>query len=134
MKEDFQKALKKWTLLFLSNPVPLNEQDYEKQKGSGARNQSLYMLLNKFRKISLLVWKISLLPDQDWWCNIKRFLIIPKITSAKLFTPIHVIINYYTFICPFLSGKREKEWKKLRKNWISSEQKELFRWNKKHFS
>ena len=68
----------------------------------------------------------DVLYDQDWWCNRKQFLIIPKITSAKLFKPIHDVINYSTFICPFWSGKREKERKKLPKYWTSSEQKELF--------
>ena len=28
--EDYQKALKKLTLFFLSNPVPFNEQSYQK--------------------------------------------------------------------------------------------------------
>ena len=49
------KALKKLTLFFLSNPVPFNEQSYQKQKGSGTSDQSLFRLQNKFRKIPLLV-------------------------------------------------------------------------------
>ena len=91
------------------NPVPLNEQDYEKQKGPITSSESF------------------VLPDQYWWCNKKRFLIILKITSAKLFKPTHDIINYPTVICPFSSGKHKEERKKLQKNWISSEQKGLFR-------
>ena len=55
MKEDYQKALKKLTLFFLSNSVPFNEQSYQKQKGSGTSDQSLFRLQNKFRKIPLLV-------------------------------------------------------------------------------
>ena len=55
MKEDYQKALKKVTLFFLSNPVPLNRQDYQKQKGPGTGDQLLFRLRNKFRKILLLV-------------------------------------------------------------------------------
>ena len=56
MKEDYyQKALKKLTLYFLSDPVPFNEQSYQKQKGPGASDQSLFRLQNKFRKIPLLV-------------------------------------------------------------------------------
>ena len=43
----------------------------------------------------------------------KRFL--SYITSADLWKPIHDIINYSTFICPFESGKRGKEGKKLQK-------------------
>ena len=55
MKEDYQKALKKLTIFFLSNPVPSNGQSYQKQKGSGTSDQLLFRLQNKFRKIPLLV-------------------------------------------------------------------------------
>ena len=55
MKEDYQKALKKVTLFFLSNPVPFNSQNYQKQKGPGTSDQLLFRLRNKFRKIPLLV-------------------------------------------------------------------------------
>ena len=55
MKEDYQKALKKLTLFFLSNPVPFNGQSYQKQKGSGTSDQSLFSLQNKFRKIPLFI-------------------------------------------------------------------------------
>ena len=54
MKENCQKALK-LTLFFLSNPVPFDGQDYEKQKGPGTSDQSPFRLQNKFRKIPLLV-------------------------------------------------------------------------------
>ena len=33
------KSLKKGNLFFLSNPVPFNEQTYQKQKGAGTRDQ-----------------------------------------------------------------------------------------------
>ena len=55
LKEDYQKALKKVTLFFLSNPVPFNGQNYQKQKGPGTSDQLLFKLQNKFRKIPLLV-------------------------------------------------------------------------------
>ena len=54
-KNYFQKTLKKVTSFFLSNPVPFNRQNYQKQKGPGTSDQSLYRLQNKFRKIPLLV-------------------------------------------------------------------------------
>ena len=49
LKEDYQKALKKLTLYFLSKLVPFNEQSYQKQKGhfSGYKTSSekfLYLL------------------------------------------------------------------------------------------
>ena len=55
LKRDYQNPLKKLTLFFLSNPVPFNEQSYQKQKGPGTSDQSLFRLLNKFTKISLLI-------------------------------------------------------------------------------
>ena len=55
MKEDYQKALKKLALFFLSTPVPFNGQSYQKQKGPVTSEQSLFRLQNKFRKIPLLV-------------------------------------------------------------------------------
>ena len=51
----YQKALKKLTLFFLFNPVTFNGQNYQKQKGPGTSDQSLFMLQNKIRKIPLLV-------------------------------------------------------------------------------
>ena len=47
------KTLEKLTLSFLSNPVPINER-YQKHKEPGTREQSLFRLRNKFRKIPLL--------------------------------------------------------------------------------
>ena len=55
MKEDQRKALKKVTLFFLSNPVPFNSQNYQKQKGPETSDQLLFRLQNKFKKIPLLV-------------------------------------------------------------------------------
>ena len=55
MKEHYQKALKKVTLFFLSNAVPFNGQNYQKQKGPGTSDQLLFRLRSKFRKIPFLV-------------------------------------------------------------------------------
>ena len=49
------KSLKKVTFFVLSNPVPFNRQNYQKQKGSGTIDQWLFRLQNKFRKMPLLV-------------------------------------------------------------------------------
>ena len=51
---DYQKSFKKLTLFYLSNTVPFNRQSYQKQKGPGTSDQSLFRLQNKFTKISLL--------------------------------------------------------------------------------
>ena len=52
---DYQKALKTVTSFFISNSVPFNRQNYQKQKEPVTSDQSLFMLRNKFRKIPLLV-------------------------------------------------------------------------------
>ena len=54
-EKGLSKSLKKLTLFFLSNPVPFNGQSYQKQKGSGTSDQSLFRLQNKFRNIPLFV-------------------------------------------------------------------------------
>ena len=55
LEEDYQKALKKSSLFFPPNPVPFNGQSYQKQKGCGTSEPSLFRLRNEFRKILLLV-------------------------------------------------------------------------------
>ena len=54
-EEDHQKAIKKLTLFFISDPVSFNGQSYQKQKGPKTSGQSLFRLQNKLRKIPLLV-------------------------------------------------------------------------------
>ena len=49
-----------------------------------------------------------------------------KNTSANLHKPIHGIINYSTFICPFESEKCEKEGKKLQKFGYLENEKSFF--------
>ena len=51
----YQKALNKLTLFFHLNPVPCNGQNYQKSKGPGTSDQSLFRLQNKLREIPLLV-------------------------------------------------------------------------------
>ena len=66
----------------------------------------------KFRKIPLLgMYYLTKFDDVIW----SGFWVIPTITSANLCKPVHDIINYFIFICPFESGKCEKEGKKLQK-------------------
>ena len=65
MKEDYQEAFKKFTTLFsLLNPVLFNEQSYQKQKGPGTSDQSLYRLQNECRKIpSLAIYYLTKFDD-----------------------------------------------------------------------
>ena len=55
LKEDYQKAFKKLSLFFPSNPVPFNGQIYQKQTGSRTSHQSLFRPLSRFRKIPLII-------------------------------------------------------------------------------
>ena len=111
MKEDYQKASKKLTIFFLSNPVRFNGQSYQKQKAPGTSNQSLFRLQSKFRKIPLLVMCYLTKFDD---IILSSFRVIPKITSANLCKPVHDI-NHSTSIWPFEFGKGGKEGKKLQK-------------------
>ena len=98
------KVFKKWTLFFLSNPLPFNVQSYQKHKGPGTSAQMLFRLQSKFRKILLLViYYLTKFDDVIY----SGFWVIRKFTSANLYKPIHDITNYSTSICPFESGKFE---------------------------
>ena len=68
MEEYYQKKFKKLTLFFLLNTVLFNGQNYQKQKGPRTRDQLLFRLWDKFKKIFLYVF------DQVWWCILKWFL------------------------------------------------------------
>ena len=109
---DYQKALKKLTLVFLSNPVPFNGQNYQKQKRSGNSDQSLLMLQSKCKNMLLFI-RYYLTKFDDEIQN--SFWVIPKITSANLCKSVDDIVNYSTSICPFESGNCGKERKKLQK-------------------
>ena len=98
-------------MFFLPNPVPFNIQGYQKQKGPGTGDQSLFRLRKKFRKIPLLViYYLTKFDD----VILSSCWVISKITSANLCKPIHDIINYSTSNCPFASVKCGKEGKKTK--------------------
>ena len=131
MKEDYQKALKKVTLFFLSNPAPFNRQNYQKQKGPGTRDQSLFRLRNKFRKIPLLV--MYWLTKSDDVIYIMKFLSYSKNYISKF---MQANLCHHKLFHSHFSFWIWEVWKgreKITKNWISREWKELFRRNKKHF-
>ena len=106
MKEDFQKALKKLTLVFLSNPVTFNGKSYQKQKGPETNDQLLFRLRNKFRKILLLI--ICLMKYYK-----AVFELFQKLHLETYASQLMTSSNYSTSICPFESGKCGKEKKKL---------------------
>ena len=129
LKEDYQKPFKKLTLLFLLNSVPINWQTYEKQKGSGTSEQSLFKLQKKVQKNFFIRYILS---DQVWWCNVKQFL-----SYAKNYSKFMQVNSWhhklFYFHLSFWTWNMWKGREKITKTWISQEQKELFRWNKKHF-
>ena len=108
MKEDYQKALKKLTLFFHSNPVPFNGHSCQKQKGSRTSDQ----LPNKFKNILLFViyylTKFGDVMESSYW-------VIPKNKSANLCKSIDDLKNYSTPICPFESENCGEEEKKIRR-------------------
>ena len=123
------KCLKKLTLFFLSNQVLFNGQSYQKQKGSGTSDRSLFRLRNKFRKIPLFV--IYYLTKFD---DVKQFLSYSKNYICKFMPTNSWHHKLFHFHLPFWIWKVWKGREKIIKVWKSRERKELFRWNKNHFS
>ena len=130
MKRDYQKPFKKLTLFFLSNPVTFNGQSFQKLKGSGTRDLLLIRLRNKFTKI----YVSYILSDQVWWCNTKRFLSCSKYYICKFMQANSWHHELFHFRLSFWIWRVRKGKAKITKIWISWEQNELFRWNKKDFS
>ena len=93
------------------------------KKGPGAIDQWLFRLWNRFRKIlSLFIYYLTMFDDVIW----SGFWVIPKIALVNLCKSIHDVINYSTLICPFESGKCEKEWKKIQKFEYPENKKSFF--------
>ena len=122
---------KRLTLFFLSNPGPFNGQSYQKQKVSGTSAQALCRSWNKFRKIPVLV--IYYL-TKVWWCNVKQFLSYSKNHICKFMQVNSWHHKLFHFHLSFWIWKLWRGREKITKIWISREPKELFRWNKIHFS
>ena len=118
---DYQKALKRLT--FFLNPVPLDGQNYQKQKGPGTSNQSLFRLQNKFRKIPVLVMyyltKFDDIIQSSFW-------VTPKITSANLCKPVHDTKKYSPCICLVNLESVERKGKNYKKLNISKKKEKSF--------
>ena len=130
MKEDHQKPLKKLTLFFLSKPVPLNGQNYQKLKGTRTSDQLLFRLRNKFRTIPLLLMYYL---TKFYDVYVKRFLSYSKNYMCKIMQANSL---HHKLFHSHLSFRIWKMWKgrvNITKSWTSWERKELFQWNKKHF-
>ena len=121
MKEDYQKALKKLTLFFLSNPVPFNGQSYQKQKGLGTSDQSLFRL-QKFRSEKFLYQLY--ISDQVWWHNIKQFLSYSKNCVCKFMQANSWHHKLFNFLLSFGIWKVWKGREKIIKISVSYLEKE----------
>ena len=126
MEEYYQKVLNKFSSFFLLNSVAFNGPSYQKQKGSGTSQAAKQVQENSFI--------CYILSDQVWWCNVKQFLRYSKNYICKF-----VLVNswhhkLFHFHLSFWIWKVWKGREKITKIWMSREWKELFKWNKKHFS
>ena len=123
MKENYQKALKKLTLFFLSNPVSFNWQSYQKQKGPGPVALQVTKQVQKNSFISYI------LSDQVWWCNIKRLLSYFKNCICKFMQANSWHHKLFHLRLSFCIWKVWKGREKVTKIWISQERKELLKRN-----
>ena len=106
LKENYQKALKKLLFFFFWTDFLF----VDKMKNHGTSYHFIFRLQNKFRKIILLlICYLTKFVDVTW----SDFWVISKIIFANLCKPIHYVLNYSTFICPFESEKCKKEGKIL---------------------
>ena len=115
------KSLKKVNFLFSFEPVFFDGQCYQKQKESGTQVQKHFFIH-------------YLLSDQVWWCNVKQFLSYSENYVYKFMEVSSWHHKLFHFHLSFWILKAWKWREKTTKIWISLEQKELSRWNKKHFS
>ena len=75
MKQDYQKALKKLILFFLSNPVLFNGQSYQKQKDL----EPVTSHSSGYKTSSENSFNSYILSDQVWWYNKTVFELFQKL-------------------------------------------------------
>ena len=119
----------KLSFLFLLNSAHFNTigQSYQKQKGSGTNDQSLFRPWKKFRKIHLFIYVANIWPSfmmyimyiSFWW-------VIPEIKSENLCIQVnswhHKLFHFHLSLWIW---KVWKGTKRITKTWISRERKEL---------
>ena len=116
LERGLSKTLQKVNFIFSFKPIPFNVQSYQKQKGPGTSDQSLFRLPNKFTKIYLLV--IYYLTKFDGVLY-SGFWLIPKITPANLCKPIHDIILFQFYLWGTEGEKSQKiEYFKNKKSFL----------------
>ena len=102
------KKVKKVNFIFFFQTLSLLMAKIMK-KGLETSDQLLFRLKSQFRNIPLLVmYYLTKFDDGK-----EQFLSYSKNYIHYLCKPIHDIIKYSTFVCPFESGKFGKEGKKF---------------------
>ena len=127
LKGGYQKPLKKLTWFFFRTQSLLIEKVIKNKRG-------LELVTSRSSDYEKKLFILFTLSDEVWWCNIKRFWSYSKNYTCKVMQASswhHKLFYFHLFFCIW---KAWKERGKITKIWISRERKELFRWNKKHFS
>ena len=131
MERGLSKTFKKVNYIFFFPTQSLSMDKIIKNK----RGLKLVTSLSSGYKTSSKNFFFSyILSDQVWWCNMKQFLSYCKNCICKFMQVNswhHKLFHFHLF---FWIWKVLKGREKITKTWISRKWKELFRWNKKHFS
>ena len=125
------KSLKKGNFLSSFRPSPFQWTKLSKTKGDWNYWPVAIQVTKKVQKNYFITYVLS---DQVWCCNIKQFLSYSKNLICKFMQVNLWHYKLFHFHLPFWIWKVWKRREKITKIWISREWKELFRWNKKHFS
>ena len=87
--------------------------------------------MKQVQKYSFIRYTLS---EQVWWYNVKQFLSYSKNQIYKFMQVDSWHHKLFHFHLSFWIWKVWKGRDKITRIWISRTQKELFRWNKEHFS
>ena len=127
-KKIIKKALKKQLYFFFQTKSLLM---YKVSKNKRGLELVALQVTTQVQKKSFICYILS---DQAWWCNVKQFLSYSKNYTWKFMQVNSWHHKLFHFHLSFWIWKVWKGREKVIKIWIFREQKELFKWNKKHFS
>ena len=125
------KSLKKIYFIFSFKSSLLQWTKLSKTKGVWSQWTVTLQVTKQVQKYSFICYILS---DQVWWCDLKQFL-----RHSKNYISNFMQANWwhYKLFHSHLSFWIWELWKgreKITKILMSWERKELFRWNKEHFS
>ena len=125
------KSLKKIYFIFSFKSSLLQWTKLSKTKGVWSQWTVTLQVTKQVQKYSFICYILS---DQVWWCDVKQFLSYSKNYICKFMQVNSWHHKLFHFHLSFWIWKLWKGREKITKIWISQERKELFWWNKKHFS